>query len=100
MPVNSNDFHNSRNNKILFILSIATALYWFTGKFLNVYYFAFTGAVFELLWLFMLASVLILPIVSVLFFARDKLNLRSLALYSLLLILTVFALLLSDKSLK
>ena len=85
MTESSTSFQNSRNNRLVFILSIITALYWSAGKFWNVYDFAFSGAVYELLWLPMLASIFIIPLVSLVFYVNDKFNLRSLALYSFLI---------------
>lgn len=80
-------FENPQRNRVVLILSIVTSLYWFIGKSIDVYRFAFTGAVFELLWLPMLASILLLPLLSILFLIKDKFNPRSLALYSILLLI-------------
>jgi hypothetical protein len=75
-------FKNSAINKALFVVSIITILYWWTAKSLNVYKYAFFGAVFELLWLLMIAAVFIGPVFSIFLFVRDKYNLRSMALYA------------------
>jgi len=80
-------FENPQRNRIVLILSTVTSLYWFIGKSTDVYRFAFTGAVFELLWLPMLASILLLPLLSILFLIKDKFNPRSMALYSILLLI-------------
>jgi predicted membrane-bound mannosyltransferase len=77
-------FKNSALNKALFSVSIITILYWWTAKSLNVYHYAFLGAIFELLWLMMIAAVFIGPVFSILLFLRDKYNPRSLVLYSFL----------------
>ena len=92
-------FQNSGNNRLVFILSIITALYWLAGKFWNVYNFAFSGAVYELLWLPMLASIFIIPLVSLVFFVKDKFDLRSLSLYSFLIMSALILMLVfSDNS--
>jgi len=77
-------FKNSALNKALFGVSIITILYWWTAKSLNVYNYAFLGAIFELLWLVMIAAVFIGPVFSILLFLRDRYNPRSLVLYSFL----------------
>lgn len=87
-------FQNPKRNKILLKLSIFTSLYWFIGKITDVYRFAFTGAVFELFWLPMLASILLLPLISILFFIQDKFNPRSMALYSILMFISSILILL------
>jgi hypothetical protein len=78
-------FNNSSINKALFITSIITILYWLTAKSLNVYNYAFLGAIFELLWFFMIAAVFSGPVFSILLFVKDKYNSRSLALYAFVL---------------
>lgn len=80
-------FENPKRNRVVLILSIITSLYWFIGKSTDVYHFAFTGAIFELLWLPMLALILLLPLLSILFLIQDKFNPRSLALYSIVLLI-------------
>lgn len=75
-------FKNSAINKALFIVSIITLVYWWSAKSLNVYKYAFLGAIFELLWLLMIAAVFIGPVFSILLFVRDKYNARSLVLYA------------------
>lgn len=85
MSDRSASFKNSGNNQALFILGIITVLYWIIAKSINVYNYAFIGAVFELLWLPMMASAFIGPILSLVFFAKDKYNPGSLALYAAVL---------------
>lgn len=98
MSVDSASFKNSSNNKVLIILSIITAIYWQAGNFLNIYSIAFFGAVFELLWLPMIISIFIGPVISIILFVKDKYNLRSLALYSAILLLITFFILIFFQS--
>jgi hypothetical protein len=77
-------FNNPVTNKALLIVSIITSVYWWSAKSLNVYKYAFLGAIFELLWLLMIAAVFIGPVISILLFVRDKYNARSLVLYAFL----------------
>lgn len=74
---------------IVFGLSLTTLIFWFVGKNTNVYTWAITGAVFEILWLPMIAAIFILPVVSLVFWIRNKFSFKSLYFYSLLLSLTV-----------
>ena len=98
MPDRSASFKNSGINQVLFILSIITILYWLTAKSLNVYNYAFIGAVFELFWLPMIAFVFIGPIFSIILFIRDKYNPGSLALYATVLQIVALYILVFFKS--
>ena len=98
MSVSLASFKNSGSNKALFILGIITVLYWLAGKSLNIYSTAFLGAVFELLWLPMIAAVFIGPILSIILFVKDKYNLGSLALYAAILQLLALFILIFFKS--
>ena len=91
-------FKNSGINQVLFILSIITILYWLTAKSLNVYNNAFIGAVFELLWLPMIASAFIGPVFSIILFVKDKYNPGSLILYAAVLQIVTLYILIFFKS--
>ena len=86
MTENLSIFHNSVNNKRVFVTSFFVALFWIIGNTANIYHFAVTGAIYELLSLPMLALIIFLPVISIVLFVKDKFNLRSLALYSVLLL--------------
>jgi hypothetical protein len=92
MTENLINFQNSVNNKRVFVISFFVALFWIIGNVADVYYFAVTGAIYELLSLPMLALIIFLPVISIVFFVKDKFNLRSLALYSILLLIPVILL--------
>lgn len=81
-------FINSKPNKIILLLCILVSVIVVFGKTVNIYHFAAVGAVFEILWFPVLASVIILPIASVLYWRKDRFTPASLNLYSLLLIIT------------
>ena len=76
--------HNKKQSRIVFLLSVLVAVYWWLGKIVDVYQNKFAGALFEILWLPMIILLFALPLVSIGFFVKDKFNLRSLYLYSLL----------------
>jgi hypothetical protein len=87
----------SKTSKIVFTLSLLTSVFWFLGQLVNVYYSAIVGAIFEILWLPMIALLFILPILSLIYWVKEKFNLKSLYLYSLLIILaTVLYMILSN----
>lgn len=79
------DFKNSILNKLIFIVSIFTLLSWITGKTVDIYRYAFIGALFEIFWIFMLLFVFTLPLVTVVLLIRDSFNIRSLNLYSVVI---------------
>lgn len=73
--------------KIVFILSVLTSVFWCLGQLVNVYYFAVVGAIFEIAWLPMIALLIILPILSLISLIKEKFNLKSLYLYSFLIVI-------------
>jgi len=85
MKENSSPFKNSRTSIIVFILSIITSGYWWLAKGINVYNYAIVGAIFEILWLPVLGMLFSLPIISLTFLIKEKINVRSLYIYSMLI---------------
>ena len=79
-------FKNSRISKIFFLLSVLVFAFWCLGQIINVYRFAVVGAIFEILWLPMLAMLLALPIMSFIFWRKEKFNLRSFYLFTILIV--------------
>lgn len=92
MSHDSNGFQNSKTSKIVFLLSIFIFIYWCLEQIINVYRFALVGAIFELLWLFMLVGLFGLPILCMIYWVKEKFNLRSLYLYSLIITVTTILL--------
>lgn len=97
MPLEITDFKNSRKSKIVFLISILVSVFWCLGQILNVYRFALVGAIFEFLWLPMLGMLFILPIASLILFRKEKFNVRSLYLYSIIIVVVVFLLMVFRK---
>ena len=85
MKENPTPFKNSKTSKIVFILSIIVSGYWWLAKGINVYSNALVGAIFELLWLPVLGMLFLLPIIALIFLVKERLNLRSLYIYSILI---------------
>lgn len=61
-----------KNGLLLFLLSLLAFGYCLFGIYFNVYQYALTGAVFELLWLPMIALIFILPILALVFMVIEK----------------------------
>ncbi|PTM08331.1 MAG: hypothetical protein DA407_08315 [Bacteroidetes bacterium] len=80
--------NRAKQPRIVFILSILTSIFWCLGQLINVYYFTIIGVVFEILWFPMIALLIILPILSLIFFVKENLNLKSPYFYSFLIILS------------
>jgi len=78
-------FKNSRLSKILFVLSIFVFAYWRIGHIINVYHFAVVGAIFEILWFFMIIGLFGLPIVALIFLIKEKFSFRSLYIYTIII---------------
>lgn len=88
MGNNTNTFKNSSLSKTLFALSIGILIFWFVNQKLDFYNYALLGAVFELLWLFMLVKLVILPVMSFVYLIREKFTFRSLHLYTFIIAVT------------
>lgn len=78
-----------RSGKIIFILTIAAAIFWIIGKSINVYSSSTVGAIFEILWLPSLIILFILPIVSLIFLINEKFSFKSINLYSIIIAIVV-----------
>jgi hypothetical protein len=85
MKENLTRFRNSRISKIVLSLSILVAGFCWLGHSINVYRFALVGAIFEILWLPALAMLFVLPIASLILLIKEKVNIRSLYIYSFLI---------------
>jgi hypothetical protein len=85
MPHNSIIFKNSLTSKLIFLFSIFVYTFICLGQVIDVYRNAIAGAIFEYLWLPSLGLAIFLPIVSFIFWRKEKFNVRSLYLYTLLL---------------
>ncbi len=89
----SKDKKKFKRSKIVFIASLLTLAIAFFTQMVNVYHFAFTGAIFEMLWLPLISLIFILPALSLFFWVADKFKLKSLYLYSFLIsVITILGL--------
>jgi len=69
---------------IIFVLTMIVTLYWYLPLVINVYRFPVIGAIYEILWIFMIAGLFAMPVVSFIFWSKNKFDLRSLYFYSLI----------------
>lgn len=76
-------FQNSKESKIVFVLSLFVSTFWFLVYVVDVYHFALAGVIFELLWLPMIALIFALPVISLVLWAKEKFNIKSRYLHSL-----------------
>jgi hypothetical protein len=91
MKEKSLPFKNSKISKMVFISSIIVAAYWLLAKGVNVYSNAIVGAIFEILWLPFISLLFLLPIISLFLLLKDRVNVRSLYLFTMLIgIATIF----------
>ena len=84
-------FKNSKTSITVFILSIIASGYWWLAKGIHVYNNAIVGAIFEMLWLPLIGLLFLLPIVSLFLLVKERVNVKSLYIYSFLMgIATIF----------
>jgi hypothetical protein len=85
MPDATIPYKNSLLSKLFFVLSIVIFVFWFLGQRIDVYRFAIVGAIYEILWLFMVLMLFVLPVISLVFVVKEKFNFRSFYLYCFLI---------------
>jgi hypothetical protein len=86
MKDSSSVFKNTILNKAIFASSILVCAFWILGQMFNVYHYAFVGAVFEILWLPCIISIVGIPLISLVLLIKEKFNLMSLNIYSIIVI--------------
>jgi len=86
-----------KRSVIVFALTIIVTLYWYLPLLINVYRFPIIGAIYEILWIFMILGLFALPVISFIFWAKTKFNLRSLYFYSLIISLVGILFLVTSK---
>lgn len=60
--------------RILFLLSLFSAIYWLIANSVNVYEYAFIGGLFELTSILMLIVLFIVPILSFFYWYKEKIQ--------------------------
>jgi len=90
-------FKNTSRSKLIFLLSIVVSGYWWLTKGINVYSNAIVGAIFEILWLPVLGMLFLLPILSMTLLIKERVNVRSLYIYSILINITTICFMIFSK---
>ena len=86
-----------KGSVIVFALTMIVTLYMCLPLLISVYRFPIVGAIYEILWIFMILGVFALPVISFIFWAKNKYNLRSLYFYSLIISLASILILVTSK---
>lgn len=76
----------SKTGKIIFSAAVGVCLFWIVGSSFRIYDVPFIGALFEILWLPALIVTLLIPVISIVYLLKEKFSLRSLYLYSFLIV--------------
>ncbi|MCC6258235.1 MAG: hypothetical protein IT254_07935 [Chitinophagaceae bacterium] len=69
----------------LFYLSLMTLAFVILAPIFDVYHFALTGAIFEILWLPAILLVITLPVISLFFWIRNGFHFKSRHFFTLLI---------------
>jgi phosphoglycerol transferase MdoB-like AlkP superfamily enzyme len=75
----------TKRDKIMLASTIIVCLYWLLSQLINVYQLGWVGAVYELLWMFMLLGLFAFPVLSFIYWVKTKFSFRSLYFYSFIL---------------
>ena len=77
--------------KVIFLVTLFSSAYWIVFRFVPKYEVAIVGVIYELLWLPVLFTLFVLPLISFLLWAGEKFKVSSVHLWSLVLaLLAVF----------
>jgi hypothetical protein len=87
MLIPGTTYHHSRTSAIVLLASIVVSIGWMIGQSIDVYRYAWLGAVFEILWIPMLVGLVGIPVFSIYRLLTEKFSFRSRYLYALLIIL-------------
>ena len=82
---NATSILGSKQSRIILVLSLITLAFWYWENSIKVYQFAIVDAIFEILWLPMIALVFVLPVLSLFFWTKEKWSVKSLYLYYFLM---------------
>ena len=76
---------NNTQSKIVFSLSLFTLIYVAIFKNIDPYKYIVVGALFEILWLFILAAIFIIPIIALRVLFKKNFSFKSDYFYTLLI---------------
>lgn len=78
--------YHLKYSKYIFAVSFLVSLFWIIGNYTDVYAYKLISTIFEILWLPMLLLFFVLPVLSFLFWYKQKFNPKSLYVWSLLML--------------
>jgi len=81
-PIN---IQNNKQSKFVLCISVFVLIYVIIFKAVNPYKYAVVGAVFEILWLFIMAAIFIIPIIALWVLFKNKFSIKSSYFYTLLI---------------
>jgi hypothetical protein len=87
----------TKRDIIVLASTIVVSLYWLLSQLINVYQLRWLGAIYELLWVFMLICLFALPVFSIVYWIKTKFSFRSLYFYSFILSVGTVLLLITSK---
>lgn len=93
MPKQNNLVGYLHTDKIIFGLSLLVCAFWYSSQHFNIYSYAVTGAIFELLAIPMLLLLILLPVICILLLIKKGFSFKALSFYSLLILVTTILLL-------
>ena len=86
-------FLNHKNSgRIIFAMSIAVSLFWMISQQMNVYQYALTGALYELLAIPMLLLFVFLQTVVFINMVKERFSFKTYSIYTFLLLSGTFVL--------
>lgn len=96
MKINQSKNDETNWFSILLLVNFFAVTFWIVSQNVDVYRYAIVGAIFELFWLPIIASLLLMPFVSIFFWYKDKFKKKSKFVYLLFvsllsIILALFA---------
>lgn len=74
-----------RKDLLLLGFTFLVLLFWLVSNTVNVYKYAIVGAVFEMMWLPMILLLVVIPILSLVFWAKEKWSFKIAYLLSVLI---------------
>jgi hypothetical protein len=90
MKSEAKGFNKIYNGLVSVIFSVIVSGYWILAHSINVYEYALAGAIFEILWVFMIPLVFAIPVLSLIAAINNKFKRSFLYIISILLNLGTF----------
>ena len=86
---------NSKTGYIILVINVLFLAVWMVAYNINVYKVTFVGAIYEMIWLPLIICLFSLPIVSFIYWKKDRFKTKSKFLYLIVLAVLSITLLLT-----